>query len=109
MSKRQRVPRFTQALKDKWLKALRSGRYKQGTGWLHDSPSNTYCCLGVLCAVAGFKSVSYDYITGLEPNDDSLYQILSERRQRILARQNDNGKTFKQIAAYIKKNVPAKR
>lgn len=36
----------------KWIKALRSGKYKQGTGTLkqYDSKGNAqHCCLGVLC------------------------------------------------------------
>lgn len=35
------------AVKDKWLKALRSGKYKQGQGMLRDDEGG-YCCLGVL-------------------------------------------------------------
>lgn len=34
-------------LKTKWVKALRSGRYKQGCGNLRNL-DGTYCCLGVL-------------------------------------------------------------
>lgn len=34
-------------IKAKWLKALRSGEYKQGWGRLHSF--DTFCCLGVLC------------------------------------------------------------
>ena len=33
-------------IKKKWLKAMRSGKYKQTTQSLHDSKG--YCCLGVL-------------------------------------------------------------
>ena len=33
-------------IKNKWLKALRSGEYKQGKSALRDG--DTYCCLGVL-------------------------------------------------------------
>lgn len=36
---------------DKWVKALRSGEFKQGIGALKDK-NNNYCCLGVLCAIA---------------------------------------------------------
>lgn len=36
---------------DKWVKALRSGEFKQGIGGLKDK-NNNYCCLGVLCAIA---------------------------------------------------------
>lgn len=39
------------SLKKKWVEALRSGEYQQGEGHLFDG--NTYCCLGVLCRVAG--------------------------------------------------------
>lgn len=33
---------------ERWVQALRSGQYKQGTDALHPS-ADTYCCLGVLC------------------------------------------------------------
>ena len=36
----------------KWVKALRSGKYKQGTGTLKHYDTNAqarHCCLGVLC------------------------------------------------------------
>lgn len=36
----------------KWVKALRSGEYKQGTGKLNDGQGN-FCCLGVLCEIEG--------------------------------------------------------
>lgn len=41
---------FTKKFKDKWIAALRSGKYKQGRGQLR-SLNNNYCCLGVLCDV----------------------------------------------------------
>lgn len=34
-------------VKQKWISALRSGEYKQGTGRL--KREDEYCCLGVLC------------------------------------------------------------
>ncbi len=33
----------------KWVKALRSGDYKQAYGRLHDTTTGGFCCLGVLC------------------------------------------------------------
>lgn len=39
------------SLKKKWLEALRSGEYQQGEGHLFEN--DTYCCLGVLCKIAG--------------------------------------------------------
>src|SRR5687768_4898762 len=39
--------------KQKWVKALRSGKYQQGRGYLkqknHLTNQFEYCCLGVLC------------------------------------------------------------
>lgn len=35
-----------------WLKALRSGDYQKGQGALRTS-NGKYCCLGVLCEIAG--------------------------------------------------------
>lgn len=44
-----------QALIDKWLAALRGSDYQQGQGYLHYSEDGTdkFCCLGVLCDLAG--------------------------------------------------------
>ena len=39
-----------------WVEALRSGAYKQGTGYLcqvTETGERYYCCLGVACEVAG--------------------------------------------------------
>lgn len=33
----------------KWVAALRSGKYKQGTAVLHNVTRGTHCCLGVAC------------------------------------------------------------
>lgn len=43
---------------DKWVEALRSGKYKQGTRRLYDPPTNSYCCLGVLCEIQGVKTLT---------------------------------------------------
>lgn len=37
------------SLKQKWVRALRSGKYKQATGALRNEDG--FCCLGVLCDV----------------------------------------------------------
>lgn len=36
-------------IKNKWVKALRSGKYQQTTGALREGDS--FCCLGVLCNI----------------------------------------------------------
>lgn len=45
-------------VKVKWLKALRSGKYRQARHKLYDGKG--YCCLGVLCRVVGAKSSGID-------------------------------------------------
>lgn len=43
--------KFTQEIKDNWLKALKSGKFTQCTGRLKKHSMNntiTYCCIGVL-------------------------------------------------------------
>jgi hypothetical protein len=40
-------------LRRKWVEALRSGEWTQATGQLWDGTG--YCCLGVLCKVAGLR------------------------------------------------------
>lgn len=37
------------SVKDKWVAALKSGKYKHARGCLNDGSG--YCCLGVLCEV----------------------------------------------------------
>lgn len=53
---------LTKAQKDRWVKALISGRYKHGSGRLCDA-NKKYCCLGVEYAVnrpktRGWKSAT---------------------------------------------------
>lgn len=40
-------------LKASWVEALRSGKFQQAEGKLHDTQKDAYCCLGVLCRVIG--------------------------------------------------------
>jgi hypothetical protein len=41
---------MNKAIKRAWIKALRSGKYKQGSNRLQ-TPDGRFCCLGVLCEV----------------------------------------------------------
>jgi hypothetical protein len=44
---------------DKWVKALRSGKYTQGRGRLKTT-TGRHCCLGVLCDITGEGSWKKD-------------------------------------------------
>lgn len=47
-------------LKKNWIMALRSGEFRQGIGKFKNFRGD-YCCLGVLCEVAG---IPIEYLTG---------------------------------------------
>lgn len=109
-------------LKDKWVKALRSGYYKQTTGIL--CRGGSHCCLGVLCELLKMKRYPIK-----EPRDDDTYSYSSDGRDTtecigelsgaVLARieldvknmsrlihMNDvEGKSFGEIADYIEENL----
>lgn len=45
-------------MKAKWLEALRSGKYKQGKGYL-ETKEGSFCCLGVLQKVTEGRCENY--------------------------------------------------
>jgi hypothetical protein len=102
-------------IKKKWINALRSGKFQQGTGCLWDSKDNSYCCLGVLCEITGNgnnRNMENDYPKDINPDDPNKNTIqpflgLSANIQIKLASLNDGGCDFKEIANYISKNVKA--
>ena len=108
-------------IKAKWLKALRSGKYKQTRqGSLYNEKTDAYCCLGVLQhCISGPDGVeSYCY-----PSDDWYYSNIDvsladispkslginakkehNSVQDVLASLNDNAKyNFSKIADWIEK------
>lgn len=105
-------------LKAKWLEALRSGKYEQGRGALLDG--GKYCCLGVLCEVAGLKITRFNHIED-DQYASTSYQKLSEILgvdTGFLTSRNDGETgyggeliiephTFEALANYIEANIPA--
>lgn len=112
--------------KDKWVKALRSGEYKQADGAL--SPDgDSFCCLGVLCEVLIKDGVAIDKTMGENSDEGYRYSFgdtfdwetlpegvadfvgLSEVNPRVvrdditrdLATINDSGTPFDEIADLI--------
>lgn len=83
--------------RNKWLAALRSGDYEQGTGRLAED--GKFCCLGVACEVANIPYI------GWESLPDSIcmsekYKI-SDYDCSVLAKLNDGGYSFSEIADYL--------
>jgi hypothetical protein len=97
-------------IKTKWLKALRSGRYKQTQNNLYDGKG--YCCLGVLAKVQRAPDVDLRGESFLEDDRAVFSAGITGKSQRVLSRLNDKeddegnpaGKSFKEIADYIEKH-----
>ncbi len=99
------------ALKTKWIKALRSGRYKQAPGLLQ-SKTGANCCLGVLCRVARLKKKKIGmYLGFLDNGSDYIFNLPGKFSLKlyepILIRMNDKeGRSFSEIADWIEANIP---
>lgn len=115
---------------EKWLEALESGEYKQGTGQLvenYGTKKARYCCLGVACQVAvdnkvrklNLKEYS-DNIKGLLDfstckafgiTDSGAFSVPVSHRGRYydsLVDLNDGGVKFKTIARIIREQIKNK-
>lgn len=108
-------------IKKLWIKALRSGKYKQGKNALHPSP-DTFCCLGVLCDLyrKHEKGIEWEgdggeaYFDGedaaLPPSvrewagiDDSDPKLGDRVSSATAAKLNDRNETFEYIAGRTEK------
>lgn len=120
-----------------WLKALRSGKYKQGRGALKQG--DLFCCLGVACDISGLDKWQTGITTSLETYLDKVGSLPVENMRRLelsntagvfdiknintkdkqiqhlmdsssacaLAHLNDEGVSFNQIADFIEENWDA--
>jgi hypothetical protein len=67
---------MNQEVKEKWVKALRSGYYEQCKEFL--SIDNRFCCLGVLCEIAvreGITSKKESGVSYVKYYDDDIKTI----------------------------------
>jgi hypothetical protein len=107
-----------QELKDKWITALRSGEYKQGTGSLYDKVNDAYCCMGVLGCVSNDikgETRTPGLLTGRNNGYHVLITEFANRdgiSVRILIDMNDGDNpsnpkkyTFAEIADYLEENI----
>jgi len=90
---------LTEKIKKEWIKALRSGKYKQGTGKLQKE--SRYCCLGVLQVITGLKVGSSTLLAKQHFDSNSCVKGLPIKTQHTLAEYNDGGYSFAQIADFI--------
>lgn len=96
------------AIRNRWVKALRSGAFEQGTGELHIAAADSrtghsqYCCLGVLRRISGGAIRAQ---RGGEQILDATSCGISVADQTRLARLNDNGSSFETIANVIENTL----
>ncbi len=117
---------MNQEVKEKWIAALRSGKYEQGQTKLR-TLEDTYCCLGVLCDLAIKEGVIEDWkldsVAALNASNvwhaDGAHEYLpvsvqkwaginsenpvldDEESSFTLADENDNGASFHTISNLI--------
>jgi hypothetical protein len=97
---------MTSSQRMKWVKALRSGEYRQGEGYLSYASAegfnsedlgdegDKYCCLGVAKELFGLPSQCNTYI-------DDKAKFADREAQQTLATLNDKPWSFKKIADVI--------
>jgi hypothetical protein len=114
-------------IKQKWIKALRSGEYTQGNGRLKNK-DNQYCCLGVLCDLALKEGIVKEEIDNTDDVNDSGFKfdgdaellpnsvidwaslvrspkVLIGNELKELAELNDDGASFSRLAELIEKQL----
>lgn len=108
-------------VKKRWLRALRSGRYKQTTGQLkHTSDGETcFCVLGVLCdlcpqkrwlgdstasTIEGGLGIPSPAVLKWAGFGSSTPPIKDVRIQKLI-QMNDSGVDFLELANYIEKAI----
>ena len=101
-------------MRDKWIEALRSGKYKQGKSNLcslrNEQPE--FCCIGVL---ADLMDIPYHEKDNRRVYSHGMVAMLHEPELQLvglgrdeafrLASLNDKGATFEEIAEVIENGV----
>lgn len=100
---------MNEEIKTRWVSALQSGEYKQGTGLLHRD--DKFCCLGVLCDLHAKEtgnlwegsehSSHYLYALVIPPGEVMEWAGLESDAANNLTQMNDTGTSFEQIARVI--------
>lgn len=101
-------------LQRKWIRTLKSGKYKKAIGILYDESKNGYCCLGVANKCLNLGEVSGGYLTnefdkiGLKSlcgTFDKKYRFPRGTKFYLnLVDMNDYGISHKKIAQFMEQN-----
>lgn len=115
------MKKLPEEFKQKWVTALRSGEYKQGTSWLYTylgDDTFEYCCLGVAACVLDIPIANMNWATLSAITHPNLTQdiigaisqlpddgILQSYQVRLMGMNDGEKKTFPEIADYIEQNL----
>jgi hypothetical protein len=97
--------KMPKAVKSKWLRALRSGKYRQTrTGMLYNSNSDAYCCIGVLqhClhgGTEGHATPSYEWYR------DAGIDTFAFPEETLTKFNDISHYSFSKIADWVQKNI----
>ena len=99
--------KLPKAFKAKWLKVLKSGKYRKGKDRLKNAEGG-FCCLGVACAMTGMKrfggkgviSESYRKVPKILRGCAHTNPIVEQ-----LTILNDFNDTFEPVIKYIEENL----
>lgn len=119
-NKKYKLPR---EFGEKWVRFLRSGKYRQTKGIMYNDEDKGFCCLGIACKAAGhnperikqFETASGEvlhnletsYINKLYPEGCKVPKDLVENKelQYTLVNFNDTDElSFEEIADWIEEN-----
>lgn len=95
-----------QEMKAKWIEALRSGRYLQARERLRAGKG--FCCLGVLCDLvdpAAWEGERWGDATSVLPMAINNKYNINGDQENVVAKMNDDGSSFAEIADYIEANL----
>lgn len=94
--------KLTQAKCRKWIKALRSGKYRQWRGRLHGKNQHVegYCCLGVAEKVCDLPRAS-----NYELNIAKIPGLEYKQSERLIIMNDKERANFNEIASYIEERI----
>ena len=107
-------------LKEKWVKRLRSGRWKQARKTLRRKPCGVkeaeakptdyaYCCLGVLCDIVDPKawhgSAHGECVGSLTRETQAALGISFVHEALLIGMNDDEKKSFREIADWIEADL----
>lgn len=96
-----------------WIEALESGKYEQCTGGLRSENGKQYCCLGVACDISNLgefempQGVSYYMPVNGDRGNKHIPEVVSNyypdfNPYQLVLMNDAKGKSFKEIAAYLR-------